>query len=111
MTTKAEEPQRRTDQWHFEKRLSLDTLVSVAGISIVLGGPVLFWGLAMERRVQVLEANSAQSAKQEAARDIDARDQRISILSRMDTMSEQITQLRIEVGKMSQPQRESAVRR
>ena len=90
---------RRTDQWHFEKRLSLDTLVSLAGILLVFGGPVLIWGRAMEGRVQALEVMQEQRIKQEVARDIDARDQRISILTRMDKIDEQVTQLRIDIGK------------
>lgn len=87
--------------WHFEKRLSLDTLVAIVGVAIVVGGPVLVWGRAMESRVQALEVIQDQRSKQETARDLDARDQRISILTRMDKIDEQVTQLRIELGKVT----------
>lgn len=95
------EPVIHTDHWRFEKRLSLDTLVAIVGVSLVVGGPVLVWGRAMESRVQALEVIQEQRAKQEIARDLDARDQRISILGRMDKIDEQVTQLRIEVGKVT----------
>ncbi len=94
---------RRTDNWHFEKRLSLDTVVSVVSVALFLGGPILFWGQKMEGRVQSLEVIQSERVKQEVARDMDARDQRISILGRMDKIDEQVTQLRIEVGKLITP--------
>ncbi len=95
-----QERQRRTDHWHFEKRLSLDTLVAVAGISIVLGGPIFYWGRAMEQRVQTLEIRAEASTKQDTARQLDARDERIAILTKMEKLDEQVTQLRIEVGAL-----------
>jgi hypothetical protein len=94
---------RRTDHWHFEKRLSLDTLVAIAGVALLIGGPMLVWGRAMESRVQALEVVGQERSKQETALALDARDQRISILSRLDKMDEQITQLRVELGKTSTP--------
>jgi hypothetical protein len=102
---------RRTDSWHFEKRLSLDTVVSVVSVVVFLGGPILFWGRAMEGRVQALEVIQDQRMKQEVARDMDARDQRISILTRMDKIDEQVTQLRIELGKLPGATRANAATR
>ncbi len=102
-----EDHSRRTDSWHFEKRLSLDTLVALAGVAIVLGGPMVYWGRAMENRVLQLEIKAEERAKQEetrakqeVARDLDARDQRITVLTRMDKIDEQVTQLRIDIGKL-----------
>lgn len=97
------EAKRRTDNWHFEKRLSLDTVVSIISVVVFLGGPFLLWGRAMENRVQSLEVIQEQRGRQETARDIDARDQRISILSRMEKIDEQVTALRIEVGRLTAP--------
>jgi hypothetical protein len=94
---------RRTDSWHFEKRLSLDTVVSIVSVVVFLGGPILFWGRAMENRVQALELVQEARAKQETARDFDARDQRISILTRMDKIDEQVTAMRIEIGRLTAP--------
>src|SRR6478609_986220 len=64
MTTRRKPPPRQriyrtrtTDdtRWHFDKHLSINTLVSVVGMAVLVGGPVLVWGRAMESRVQVLE--------------------------------------------------------
>lgn len=89
---------RRTDSWHFEKRLSLDTLVGIVGVAVVLGLPIFYWGQAIDGRVAKLEIREDQRGKQDTARDLDARDQRIAVLSKMEKLDEQVTQLRIELG-------------
>ncbi len=94
-------PIRAADRWHFEKRLSLDTLVAVLGVGLVIGGPILVWGRAMEGRVLALEVVQEQRSKQDSNRELDARDQRISILSRMDKIDDQVTQLRVELGRLT----------
>lgn len=92
------EQTRRTDSWHFEKRLSLDTLVAILGVALVLGFPIFYWGRAVEDRVTKLEARDDARSKQETARELDARDQRIAVLAQMDKLAEQVTQLRIDLG-------------
>lgn len=95
-----DERSRRTDHWHFEKRLSLDTIVTIIGISIGLGLPVFLWGRTMEQRVQAIEIKTDERSKVESARASDDRDQRITLITNIETMKEQITQLRIDVGKV-----------
>lgn len=85
--------------WTFDKRVSLDTLIAIVGIGIVIGGPMFLWGRAMEGRIQTLEIRDQQRAEQEKNRDLDARDQRISVLSKMEKFDDQLTQLRIDVAK------------
>src|SRR5579859_3880034 len=85
---------RREDDmthWRFDKRLSVNTLVSVIGMSIVVGGPVLVWGRAMESRVQALEIEDAEKAKLSVARETDARESRTSLAVRLDKMDDKLT--------------------
>lgn len=95
-------PRRRyTDrEWHFEKRLTLDTLVAIAGIALVVGVPVLVWGRAMESRVLALEVIQVERQKGEASRDTDAREQRIAITSRLDKLDDKVTQMQIQIGQI-----------
>lgn len=101
------EPQRRDadrpfrdQRWHFDKRLSLDTIVGILGVAIVIGGPVLVWGRAMENRVQTLEVVQDQRARMEEARDRDIREQRMALGLRLDKFDDQLTQMRIAIGQL-----------
>ncbi len=98
---------RRTDAWHFEKRISFDTVAAVTGMLVLVAGPVVYWGRGLEEanrltesRVKVIEVVQEQVLKQFQALAVDARDQRIAILSRMDAMDVQITQLRVDIAKI-----------
>lgn len=91
---------RRSDHWHFEKRLSLDTVVAIVGISIVLGGPIFYWARGQDQRTQTLEIKEEARARQEGERAKDLRDSQITMLSNMDVLKEQVTQLRIDVGQL-----------
>lgn len=91
-------PDRRS--WHFEKRLSLDTLVAIGGIAIVVGGPVLVWGRAMESRVLALEVIQTERSKTDVARESDRRDERAQITTRLDTLNDKVTQLQIQIGQL-----------
>lgn len=97
----SESQQRRTDAWHFEKRLSLDTLVALVGVAVLLGGPFYYWANKMDSRVQTLEVRGAERDQQEAARALDARDARIQMLGKVDKLDEQVTQLRVDVAKLT----------
>lgn len=91
---------RRTDHWHFEKRLSFDTVIAIIGVSTLLGGPLFYWGRAMEQRVQTLELREENKTKVDNNREQDMRDQRITLLNEVNSMKEQITLLRIDVGTL-----------
>lgn len=86
--------------WHFEKRITLDTLVGIAGVALVVGVPVLVWGRAMESRVLALEVIQVERAKGETTREADRRDERIQITTRLDTLTDKVTQLQIQVGQL-----------
>jgi hypothetical protein len=74
-------------RWTFEKRVSLDTLVGIVGIAIVIGGPFIIWGRAMEGRVLTMEIRDADRTK--------AFEQ---INTALKDLSAQATQLQIAVG-------------
>ncbi len=77
--------QRRS--WQFDRRISLDTIVGIAGIAIVVGGPFIVWGRAMEGRVLAIEVRD--EARSQAYRDIkDA----------LEKLSAQMTQQQIALG-------------
>jgi hypothetical protein len=103
---------RRTDAWHFEKRISFDTVAAVVGMLLLVAGPVVYWGRGLEEanrltetRVKIVEVVQEQLLKQFQALAVDARDQRIAILARMDAMDIQITQLRVDIAKAGIPER------
>lgn len=107
MTKRKLEPRQRVyrtrryaDRWHFDKHLSINTLVSVVGMAVLVGGPVLVWGRAMEARVQSLEIMQSEKAKIEATRDADTREQRISLSSRLDKMDGTLSQLQVQVAQL-----------
>lgn len=85
--------------WRFDKRITLDTLVAIAGIGLVLGVPMFLWGRAMEARVQTLEIVQTQRDEQAKNREFDYREQSIRILQRMDKLDDQVTNLRIDLGR------------
>src|SRR5579859_2000497 len=94
---------RRDDDmthWRFDKRLSINTLVSVIGMSIVVGGPVLVWGRAMESRVQALEIESTEKAKLEVTRDSDSRESRTALTVRLDKMDDKLSQMQVQVAQL-----------
>lgn len=91
-------PDRR--QWHFDKRISLDTVVAVVGMGLLVGGPILVWGRAMEGRVQVLEVTNLERSKTETTRDQDAREYRVLIANRLDKLDEKVTQMQIQIGRI-----------
>ena len=94
---------RREDDmthWRFDKRLSVNTLVSVIGMALVVGGPVLVWGRAMESRVQALEIESTEKAKLEVTRDSDSRESRTALTVRLDKMDDKLSQMQVQVAQL-----------
>ncbi len=65
--------------WHFDKRISLDTIVAVVGMGLLVGGPILVWGRAMESRVQALEVMQGERQKGDVAKKADVREQRAQL--------------------------------
>lgn len=86
--------------WHFEKRITLDTLVGILGVALVVGVPVLVWGRAMESRVLALEVIQVERNKVETSREADRRDERTQITTRLDTLTDKVTQLQIQIGQL-----------
>ena len=93
-------------RWHFDKRLSLDTVVGILGISIVIGGPFLVWGRAMESRVLSLETIATERLTSEKQRDDSARDVRLTTEVRINRMDEKLTALQITQAEILAAMRE-----
>lgn len=76
--------------WYFERRISLDTIVGIAGIALVLGGPFIIWGRAMEARVLAIEIRDEARAKAFE-----------EIKFALDRLSAQMTQAQVQLGILS----------
>lgn len=108
MTARRQAPERRQAErrreiiptWTFDKRFSINTIVSIAGMAIVVGGPVLVWGRAMEGRVQVLEIAANEKSKMESSRDIDTREARVSMAARLDKVDDKLNAMQVQVGQL-----------
>jgi len=87
-------------RWHFDKRLSLDTVVGILGISIVIGGPFLVWGRAMESRVLSLETIATERLAMDKQREETNRDLRLTTDGRINRMDEKLTQLQVTLAEM-----------
>lgn len=77
--------QRRS--WYFEKRISLDTIVGIVGIAVVLGGPFIIWGRAMEGRILSIEVRDEARSKSFE-----------QITTALDRLSAQMTTTQIQLG-------------
>ena len=87
-------------RWHFKKQLSIDTLVQIVGVAIVLGGPILYWGRAMEARVLALEIARVERDRSETEAKITARSEAATVAAKLDKLDEKVTQLQINVGRL-----------
>lgn len=96
---------RRDDEqgWRFDRRISVDTLVGIAGVALVIGGPLFYWARNMEDRVQRLEVVQVESEKNDSARAQDDHDSRKAIADRLEKIEGKVTELQITVGRLVQP--------
>ena len=93
----------RTDEsrhWHFDKRLSLDTIVAIIGIAFVIGGPLMLAWRSMDTRVLRLETIYEESQKAEVVRDRNLSDQRTQLSIQIDRLSARLEALQIDVAKL-----------
>lgn len=102
-------PQRRQSdsaavsghRWTFERRISLDTIVGVAGIAFVLGGPLILAWRAMDSRILTMEVKDEARMKNDDKRDIETREFKNTIGGQLSKISEQTMQLQIAIGVLS----------
>ena len=90
----------RRGAWHFDKKLSLDTLIAIVGIAIVIGGPLILAWRAMEARVQKLEVIYEENLRQELGREAAIREQRAVIALQFKEFNDSIQRLQVSVGKL-----------
>jgi hypothetical protein len=96
--------ERRDDNidrgWHFDKHLSVNTLVSILGMAIVLGAPLFYWGNAMDKRVGALEISKAEKDRTDVATETASREQRTALTAHLDKMDDKLTQMQVQVGQL-----------
>jgi hypothetical protein len=85
---------RPTTPWQFEKKLSINTIIEILGLAVVLGGPMMVWGRAMEGRVLTIET------VQDERKRIDS-EYRTAITNKLDKVSEDMNRLQVQVGILS----------
>ena len=93
--------------WFFEKRISMDTSVGLVGIAVVLGGPFIVWGRAIEAtqiltqsRIEKLEVIASERARFEAEREITRERQQREVGAKVDELGRQMTALQVSVGQL-----------
>jgi hypothetical protein len=84
--------------WYFEKRVSLDTIVGIIGIAIVVGGPFIIWGRAMESRVLAIEIHAVERDKNDEKREAEFREWRQALTQQLSKIGDQMTQTQIAIG-------------
>lgn len=92
-------PERRT--WHFDRTISIAQLVAVITLVGGIGGPILIWGRAMESRVVVLEVINVEAGKLDLKRDIETREQRTLISTRMDKIEDRLLQIQLSLSQLT----------
>ena len=88
------------DRWRFERRISVDTLIAVAGVAVAIGLPFAYWAHSMDDRVQRLEVLQVAGDKDDAARVADEREWRGVIGNKVDKIEGKVTDLQISVGRL-----------
>lgn len=95
-------PDRRTTErgLRFDRRVSLDTIVQIIGMAIVLGGPFIVWGRAMESRVLTLETTAFNAEKRDSQRDEFAKEQRTQMLDQLRKMETAVQAMQLSVAEI-----------
>lgn len=84
----------------FDRRISLDTIIQIVGIAIVLGGPFIVWGRAMESRVFTLESSIVNSEKRDGQREEYAKEQRSQMFERLTKVDGSLQSLQVTVAEI-----------
>lgn len=95
-------PRRAVDQrsWHFDKKLSLDTLIAIVGVAVVIGGPLILAWRSMEARVQKLEIILEEQTRQDNRREVVTSEQRGLIAAQFKDLNDNMQKLQVAVGKL-----------
>lgn len=78
----------------------MDTIVAVCGLALVIGGPILIWGRAIEGRVQVIEVKQDQQEKNQTDKETLRREELTKLTNTIDKLDDKVTQLQINVGRL-----------
>jgi hydrogenase maturation factor HypF (carbamoyltransferase family) len=93
MTTNAE---RGLLRWHFDKRISVDTIIAI----VVIGGALLVAWRTMETRVLTLETKWEEQSKASAVAAAADRDVRDRNERRLDKISDDVQRIQLSVARM-----------
>lgn len=96
------------NKWRFERRLSLDTIVSLVGVTFLIGGPFVIWARAIEgttaantSRISLVEAAQAMTTKLEADREQRVRDADLINTRRFDALGDKIGSVQVDIAKLA----------
>lgn len=92
--------ERRHNAWHFTRTLSLDTIASLAGILLFIGGPFWYWGRTMEERVNKLEAAATQTQRLDQERESYAREQRNALQTQVNQIDARTQSIQLELATL-----------
>ncbi len=91
----------RREAWHFDKKLSLDTLVAIVGIAVVIGGPLIFAWRSMESRILVIETIQSVQQRQFEQLLSEERERRGVFATQMKDLGDVLTALRLDVARLT----------
>lgn len=87
-------------EWHFSRTFSVDSLIQIAGIALVLGLPLLYWGRSLESRVLTLENFNLASVQADNRREADTRETRLAFSTKMEGLERKLVELQISIEKV-----------
>ena len=91
---------RRRQGWHFEKKLSVDTLVAIGGIALVIGVPTYFAWRAMADQVLALGLIQKHLQDQIVQMVSDERERRTTFSAQVNGLTDKVTSIQIDVAKI-----------
>lgn len=91
---------RRRPSWHFDKKLSLDTLVAIGGIAVVIGGPLVVAWRSAETRILTLEVTQQNQSVQYKQMLDDEKERRGVFAVQMKELGDKVTLIQLDVGKI-----------
>ncbi len=87
-------------QWHFVRSFSVDSIIQIAGIAVVLGLPLLYWGNSIGARVLTLENFNQSALMADTRREIDVRERSSQFNVRIDSMEKKLSELQVSVAQI-----------
>ena len=87
--------------WHFVKNFSFDTIVNVFGVALFLGLPIFYWTRTIDARLLSLEVTHNEFVKSDVRRDVELRDQRMAVSTRLEKIESSLIDTRLAIEKLN----------